>query len=117
MRFEGKELGRAVRYIESRSLVIGTTYFQVRYLEHDLIVPELVPLVFIGRDLDDGDIGYLYFQDFSSFEEGTRFDTSSAESPAIFERFLESQGTSVSEFDDALDELMRCALRRRESAT
>lgn len=116
MRFEGKELGRAIRYVPPASLKEGEVYFHVRYLEHELFVPELVAFVFIGRDLSKGDHGYVYFQDFTSYQEGTRFGKSREGAAPVYERFLESQGSSVCDFDDALDELMRCALRRQQPA-
>jgi hypothetical protein len=85
----------------------------VRYFDSDLSIPELVPLVFIGRDLAEGDEGYLYFQDYPSFCDGERFGSREPGSSAFFERFIEAQGSSVCQYEAAIDELLRCLMRRR----
>jgi hypothetical protein len=38
-----------------------------------MLVPELDPLVFIGRNLEPGDSERLYFQDAASYTSGIRY--------------------------------------------
>lgn len=59
-------------------------YFAVLFLDDNGRVPTLEPLVFIGRDLDPGDEGKLYFQDYGSYHGGVRFETASPDDEAIF---------------------------------
>lgn len=113
MKFEGRDLGRAVEHVPASELKLESVYFVVRYHDHDLSIPELSPLVFIGRDLADDDQGFLYFQDYASFSDGERFGSGPADGGAVFERFIEAQGSSVCHYESAVDELLRCLLRRQ----
>ena len=55
---------------------LGETYFAVHFLDDQMLVPELDPLVFIGRNLEPGDSGRLYFQDATSYISGIRYEES-----------------------------------------
>jgi hypothetical protein len=46
-------------------------YFRVSYLDQDMMIPELVPLVFIGRDLRSKH-PVMYYQDAEFFLAGKR---------------------------------------------
>ena len=64
--FPSQELTRFAEHVTGDELVVGETYFQLRFVDYDLLVPELAALVFIGRNLEPDDAGRLYFQDAGS---------------------------------------------------
>jgi hypothetical protein len=72
MYFEGRELKSYGEFVKASELVIGRVYFRVSFLEQDMAIPELVPLVFVGRDLNPERPG-LYYQDAASCLNGKRW--------------------------------------------
>lgn len=128
MRFEGRELSRYAKPVAGHALRVGTTYFSLTYLDVEMHIPLLEPLVFIGRNLREGDVSRLYFQDAESFRRGIAFDstddeaqpiTSSSAVAASFQRAVfydtaENDATNIFEYEQALDELLKCSLRRAE---
>ena len=84
MRFEERELKPYAEPVPPEELKNGETYFAVPFLDDDGLMPTLEPLVFIGRDLDPGDEGKLYFEDYGSYRGGVRFETASPDDEAIF---------------------------------
>ena len=118
MRFEGRELRPFATFVPARDLKEGTVYFATHYLDEKMLLPIMRPLVFIGKNLEPGDAGRVYFQDAESYRSGSRRDSPDADTDALFESFPEGKTGDVSaiyEYEDALDELMRCALRRRKA--
>ena len=109
LRFEARELKPYGEYVEASNLVEGETYFAVHFLGDQMLVPELDPLVFIGRNLEPGDSGRLYFQDAASYISGIRYGGADK---AEF-HVVEENAPFVFEFERALDELLRCSLRRQ----
>jgi len=123
LRFESRELPPYAEYVEARDLEIGGVYFRVSFLGDDGSVPEMIPLVFVGRNLERGDEVEgcrLYFQNANSYLAGIRYDdgidfeSPEAEEPeavpfaaAWFETTLEGGCTGVFEFEKALECLMR----------
>ena len=94
----------------------GETYFAVHFLDDQMLVPELDPLVFIGRNLEPGDFGRLYFQDADSYRSGNRYGKRGdrKDGGEIKIHVVEENTPFVLEFERALDELLRCSLRREE---
>jgi hypothetical protein len=128
MYFEGRELKSYGEFVKASELVVGRVYFRVSFLDEDMAIPELVPLVFIGRDLSPDEPG-LYYQDAGSFFEGKRWEDTNAQPPAVstnedadvdgphngwFETESEDTYSTVYEFEKALDDLLTCSLRRRK---
>jgi hypothetical protein len=111
MHFEERELKPYAEPVPPEELKNGETYFAVLFLDDDGRVPTLEPLVFIGRDLDPGDEGKIYFQDYASYRGGVRFETASPDDEAIFQTGREK---GVYDYEHALDVLLLCALRRRK---
>ena len=110
LRFEARDLRPYGEYMQALGLVEGKTYFAVHFLDDQMFVPELDPVVFIGRNLEPGDFGRLYFQDAASYMSGIQFrDGGNAEVHVV-----EENAPFVFEFERALDELLRCSLRRRQ---
>ena len=109
LHFEARDLKPYGDYVKASDLVEGETYFAVRFLDDRLVVPELNPLVFIGRNLEPGDYGRLYFQDAASYLSGVRFAHGDNREIHI----VEENSPAVFEFERALDVLLRCSLRRQ----
>jgi hypothetical protein len=128
VRFEGRELTTYAKPVAGDALQVGTTYFSLTYLDDEMLVPILEPLVFIGRNLREGDVSQVYFQDAESYRRGITFDptddeaepiTSSSAIPAGVERAVfydaaQNDTTNIFEYEHALDELLKCSLRRRQ---
>jgi hypothetical protein len=114
--------------VEAKDLVVGQVYFRLGFADEEMLVPELRPLVFVGRDLDPEDAdGRLFFQDYASYARGARWGI---EPPPLdgateierieqflargwFETIQESATTGVFTFEKALDSLLSCSLRRQ----
>jgi len=114
LRFEGRDLKPYGEYAPESTLVEGKTYFAVHFLDDETLVPELRPLVFIGRNREPSDSGQLYFQDAGSYFAGARYESATAEDGAEF-HCVPSGTPGVFEFEKALDVLLRCSLQRRAS--
>ena len=80
-----------------------------------MLVPELDPLVFIGRNLEPGDSGRLYFQDADSYRSGNRYGKRGdrKDGGEIKIHVVEENVPFVFEFERALDVLLRCSLKRQ----
>jgi hypothetical protein len=116
MRFEARDLQPWVQSVPPNELRIGEVYFKVEFLDPEMRIPTLRPVVFVGRDLEQKGRGELYFQDYESYAQGERFGETRKEmrkKGPVLEVNLEADGSMVSEYEDALDSLLRCSLRRR----
>jgi hypothetical protein len=80
-----------------------------------MIVPQMKTLVFVGINLEKEDIDSFYFQDADSYKEGIRLDSTNSESYATFFKCTSYELNGIYDFEHALEVLMRCSLRRRES--
>ena len=120
MIFESRELKSYGEFVKSEDLIEGRTYFRVSFLDQDGYVPEFIPLVFIGRNLQLDKPG-LYFQDAASYISGRRYKESDKherlgqEFYGWFETYKENGCTNVCEFEKALDQLLYCSLERKKS--
>jgi hypothetical protein len=96
MRFESRELKSYAEPVNANRLVEGEFYF----------------MVFLGRKLDPDDVEEtLYFQDVDSYEEGARYGSPDIEG-ARFSIYAENEINHFFEFEHALQEMMKCSLRR-----
>jgi hypothetical protein len=69
-------------------------------------------LIFLGRSLDADNEGKLYFQDVNSYGTGVPYDPADKDTLASFLITTENELGNLFEFEQALDEMMRCSLRR-----
>jgi hypothetical protein len=92
----------------------GSVYFALQYLDPDLLVPCLYPLIFLGRDLDGANRNMRFFQEFDSYRAGIRY-SGRAEDSAYFQAYGPDEGKHIFDYEHALRSLMRCALVRRET--
>jgi hypothetical protein len=111
MEFEARQLKSYAEPVPIDSLSIGEVYFNVLFVDDDILIPTMQPVVFIGKNLASGDTDSLYFQDAESYREGIRFGPSATESGATF---FTGSTQAVFTYERALDLLMACSLRRRE---
>jgi hypothetical protein len=115
MFLKGKEIKPYAEPLPSAGLKEGATYFFLNFVDDEMLLPILEPFVFIGRNLEAGDSERVYFQDASSFQLGIRYETTDEGNPATFYAGSEHELSHVFEYDQALDALMACSLRRRKS--
>jgi hypothetical protein len=113
MRFE-RELKSHAEPVSKDDLNEGSIYFFVNFVDEEMLIPTVDTVVYVGRDLEPGDAGQVYFQDIHSFQEGIRYDTPDDENYAEFQCGSENELGHVFEFERALDVLSACSLRRRK---
>lgn len=120
MRFEGRELTPWTAYVPADELRVGDLYFVVSFHDKEMTIPSLSPVVFVGRDLEGGDKGELYFQDYESFRDGRKLsDPPSAAKGSRFPvgtvlKVSADDEATVHDFEQALESLLRCSLRRAQ---
>ena len=111
--FETREIPTYAQFARSDQLIVGETYFHVSYVDHDMTIPIVSSLTFIGKNLLDDEVSTLYFQDVESYRAGIRITD---ENPDLdsgwFETWPEGR-QSICEFENALELLMLCSLRRK----
>ncbi|HEY6333328.1 MAG TPA: hypothetical protein VI756_28650 [Blastocatellia bacterium] len=111
-RFAARELGPLPQPLDPAYLVEGSVYFSLNYADRDRLVPILETLVFVGRKLEL-DAQSLLFQDIDSYREGIRYGTTAGGTYGTFQTRPEGGVTDVFGYERAVEELMRCSLRRR----
>jgi hypothetical protein len=114
--FPATELKPYAEPVSPQEMKEGRVYFALQFLDKDLLVPVLQPLVFLGYNLDGDDPDLRYFQDFGSFLAGVRFPACEQEGLECFEAYGPDEGKHIFEYHHALEVLMRCALQRHETA-
>jgi hypothetical protein len=116
MRFERAELKPYAEPISASELAIGAVYFAVTCVDDDMLIPTVETLVFVGRNLSPDDVEQVYFQDVDSYRDGVRHDSASEDHPASFQSGSEKEMKHIFTYENALDELMPCSLRRSKTA-
>lgn len=111
MRFE-RDLPTYAEPVKADELEIGETYFAVQYLDEDLLFPTLETLIL--TDKEQGPDGGTVFclQDLGSYMAGVRRDSADADS-FLFYSQSEQNLNHIFDHEHAVDELIRCSLRRR----
>jgi hypothetical protein len=112
MHFEGRELKDYAEPVSATELREGEVYFAVNYVDDEMLVPTMETIVFIGRNLEPGDLDQVYFQDIESHREGVLYTSDSSDGPSRFQAGAENQINHIFNYEPALEELMRCSLRR-----
>jgi hypothetical protein len=116
MRFEERELKTYAEPVTATDLVAGQVYFSVQFADDQLLIPIMETWVFAGRKLRTGDTeDVLYFQDLESYLQGVRHGTS-GDNEARFQIAMPTAINQIFDYEHALDELMKCALRRRQGS-
>ena len=113
LRFEERNLKPYAEPMSASDLKEGEIYFFLNFVDEDMLVPAFTTGVFIGRNLEAGDIDLVYFQDVRSYRQGVRYDwDSDEEREGIFFHGSETETGHVFEYERALDGLLACLLRR-----
>ena len=118
MRFEARDLAEYDSPMTASSLVVGGTYFIANFVDENLLIPCLQPVVYIGKGLPPAGLPpakkrkYL-FQDAPSYLNGLRISNDlSGDNSIELNIFVKSGLRNIYEFDAALDVLLRCSVRR-----
>jgi hypothetical protein len=112
MRFEAREITPFARPVSARLLQAGHVYFLVNFVDPEMLIPAIEPLIYLGEDLEQTGEALWYFQDAPSYRAGIRFDDTPAEFGEIH-TFPVAAETPVYDFEAALDLILLCALHRR----
>lgn len=114
MYFERRDLNSFSEPVSSDQLKMGQVYFLVGFIDDKMLVPMLEAYVFIGRNLEPQDQDRLYFQTFASHKQGMTWSTSSPDDGQEFLCQPEDQLGMLFEYEHALNELLKCSLRRKK---
>jgi hypothetical protein len=114
VKFDGRELQSYAEPVSSTELREEAIYFAVNYVDDEMLIPSMETLVFIGRNLEPGEVGRVYFQDVQSYREGFRYDSDSEDELAKSETGSENEIGHIFDYERALEVLMRCSIRRKQ---
>jgi hypothetical protein len=109
--FAGRDLQAQPRLIAPQLLDEGSIYFSVVFTDQAMLIPAMKPFVFVGKNLESGVFGELYFQDLPSYLEGRRLG-SPANGPSGFILLEPEEKPRIFDYEGGLDELLWCSLRR-----
>lgn len=98
--------------VRPSELVKGSTYFMVSYVDDDLLIPIVEPMVFLGRSIHGDADGKLYFQNAESFTHHGPYPEATDGDQDVFAFPDEGLG-SILNLDEAVEELQRCLARKR----
>ena len=115
MYFEGRDLKSYAEPVSSSELNEGEVYFALNYSDSEMLAPVIETLVFIGRNLEHEDKNEAYFQDLISFEKGVTYNWESREETGTFYSSSANALKHIFSFEQLLNELMKCSIRRRAS--
>ena len=113
MYFEGRELPLHAEPISECDLREGEIYFALTFLDDEMLIPSLQPVVFIGKNLEGNERDLLYFQDAESYREGIRFGSEGSGDSATFS--CGAKPSHIFDYEHALNGLLRCSFRRGET--
>lgn len=112
MRFEERELRDYAVPVTADSLQKEHVYFSLQFADEELLIPILQPLVFLGKHILRGP-DLLHFQNFESYCQGIRFDPAKENDQHLFQVAAPNSLNHIFEFEEALNILLMCSLRRR----
>lgn len=114
LHFEERYLKPYAEPVSLAELKVGEVYFSVRYFDDEMQFPVIETLIFVGQNLGPEDEGRVYFQDLESYYEGIRYETSTQDDGAVFYAQQGKQLNHIFQYENALNELLRCSLRRQK---
>jgi hypothetical protein len=114
MEFDGRELPPYAEPISAAELEEGSVYFAVNYADDEMLIPTMETLVFVGKNLEPDDGGEAYFQDVGSYRERVPYGWDADDGKATFYSGPENELNHIFNYEHALEELMRCSLRRKQ---
>jgi hypothetical protein len=115
MRFEARELMPYGEPVSAAELKEGSVYFVVTFVDEEMLIPAMETVVFVGRNLEAGDVGKMYFQDVHSYRAGIRYGPDAEDEWAEFQTASDDGVNHIFEYERALDQLLKCSLRRSKA--
>ncbi len=113
--FSARRLKPYAEPVDAAQLIEGEIYYRLSFYDEAMLIPDFEALVFVGKFSNDQGVEYLRFQDVDSYRNGVRYQTASKDDDADFFQCAEAHAGSVFEFEKALEQLMKCSLRRNGS--
>jgi hypothetical protein len=113
LHFEERHLKPFAEPVSAGELKENEVYFAVQYVDRAMLLPVVETLVFIGLNLSPGDSETAYFQTIDSYQQGIRYKSASKDEWMSFRNQAADQLNHIFTYESALNELMRCSLRRR----
>jgi hypothetical protein len=105
MRFEARDLRSNIEPVKPADLVENQVYFAVSYVDDERLIPVLEPYIFQSRDPSGRNSTKLYFKSLDPVRRRVHRDQD--------DRLVElGIRLRVFEYEEALEELMLCSLRR-----
>jgi len=111
MRFNGRDLKPYLETVEPDNLIEGQEYFSISYVDEERLLPIIDSLVYVGKNLETEDKNVYYFQDLVSYSAGIRYNSSYHGEQAEFH--TGDIINSIQNYEQALNELLRCSLLRK----
>jgi hypothetical protein len=115
MYFDGRELKSYAEHVCSSDLKQGATYYALLYVDSEMLTPMIETLVFIGKNLEPDDIDQAYFQDLNSFQQGVTYNWETEDAAGTFYSGPSDALNHIFTYEELLNELMKCSLRRAAS--
>jgi hypothetical protein len=110
LHFAGRDLKPYGEPVTPQDLREGHVYFGVQFVDQELLIPTVEPVVFIGRDLEAEAPG-MYFQDAESYRDGLRYGSEEARhGNATF--YAQTNVKHIFDYERALDQMLACSMRR-----
>lgn len=103
--------------VPASRLTVGGLYFVVSYLDEECIIPIVDSLIFLGRNLEGHSEKALYFQDAASHRESGPYPNAHNETATVTVVDSDSDlPPNLFELEGVLDELARCAQRKKHKS-
>jgi hypothetical protein len=115
-RFEARELPTYADPVSVDELREGAVYFFVNFADKEMLIPTIDTVVYVGENLEADDVDQVYFQDIDSFNRGVQYGTENDGEHAIFQCGSRNELGHVFTFEQALNELLKCSLRRKRKS-
>ena len=116
--FKERSLKPYAELVSMAELQEGEVYPSIQFAEQDRdeLFPIMETLVFVGLNLDEQQVERrVYLEDLEFYQAGLRYKTASADDRATFYAQLPQHLNQIFHYENALNELVKCSLRRRES--
>lgn len=113
MYFDGRELKPYAEPVTPSALREGETYFMVQFVDVEMLVPVVEPVVYVGKNLEAEDVNQFYFQDASAFLAGVRLENGVSDGALLYKQ-AEGEMSHVFEFEKGLNVILACSLRRNK---
>jgi hypothetical protein len=110
--FEGRDLKSYAEPVIASELQEKEVYFSVQFVNREMLIPIIVPLVYLGKSLSETGTELYYFQDFEFYIWGAGLEATIQEDSSIHVRGPNNL-KHIFEYERALESLMKCSLRRR----